>query len=188
MKERPLMTRRELLRGGVRCAGIVALGSGLGFLGGRGSAGNTVWQINPEKCIQCGNCSDYCVLNPSAVKCVHEYRLCGYCEPCFAFFQPDQPEQTTGAEGQLCPVGAITRKHVKGPLYEYTIDEEKCIACGRCVKNCSLRGNGSLYLQVRHDRCLNCSQCSIAEACPSGAFERVPAGDPHFHRIKGKNT
>jgi electron transport complex protein RnfB len=36
-------------------------------------------------------------------------------------------------------------------------------------------GNASFYLQVRHDRCLNCNNCSIAMKCPSGAWERVPA-------------
>ncbi len=187
-EEKKGMTRRELLKGGARCAAAAAFAGGLGFLGSRASSENLVWQINPEKCIQCGNCATYCVLNPSAVKCVHAYDLCGYCEPCFAFFQPDQPEQTTAAEGQLCPVAAISRKHVKGPLYEYTIDEAKCIACGRCVKGCSMRGNSSLYLQVRHDRCLNCGQCSIAEACPSGAFERVPANRPYIHRGKRRNA
>jgi electron transport complex protein RnfB len=33
---------------------------------------------------------------------------------------------------------------------------------------------------VRHDRCLNCNECSIAVACPSQAFVRAPAEDPYL--------
>jgi electron transport complex protein RnfB len=46
--------------------------------------------------------------------------------------------------------------------------------------------NGSLYLQVRHDRCLNCNQCSIAVACPTQAFERVPSSDPYLLKKKAR--
>jgi electron transport complex protein RnfB len=41
-------------------------------------------------------------------------------------------------------------------------------------------GNGSLFLQVRHDRCKNCNECSIAAACPSQAYTRVPAHQPYL--------
>ena len=60
------------------------------------------------------------------------------------------------------------------------IDEKLCIGCARCVKGCADHGNGSLSLQVRHDRCLNCNECSIAKACPSDAFRRVPASQPYI--------
>jgi electron transport complex protein RnfB len=39
-----------------------------------------------------------------------------------------------------------------------------------------------LFLQVRHDRCLNCNQCAIATVCPSGAFKRVPADHPYLFK------
>jgi len=81
-------------------------------------------------------------------------------------------------------VGAIKRSYIEDPYYEYTIDETLCIGCGECVKACAAFGNGSLFLQVRHDRCLNCNQCSIARNCPSGAFKRVPADAPYL--LKGK--
>jgi electron transport complex protein RnfB len=48
------------------------------------------------------------------------------------------------------------------------------------VKGCQAFGNGSLYLQVRHDRCLNCNECSIAARCPADAFVRIPAGKPYI--------
>jgi len=182
------VTRREAIRKGALAAGAVAVGGTAALLVRHPSADGMVWQIDPAKCIQCGNCATYCVLEPSAVKCVHAFILCGYCELCFGYFQPGvEPPRTldvAGAESQLCPTGAIKRRWIEGPLYEYTIDEALCIGCGKCVKGCTLHGNGSLFLQVRHDRCLNCNECSIAAACPSGAYTRVPADQPYL--LKGK--
>jgi electron transport complex protein RnfB len=48
------------------------------------------------------------------------------------------------------------------------------------VKGCSAFGNGSLQLQVHHDLCVNCNQCSIARNCPSDAFRRVPTSKPYL--------
>ena len=139
-----------------------------------------VWQIDPYKCVACENCSTYCVLEDSAVKCVQVYPICGYCKICFGFFEPDPYAIDEGAENQLCPTGAIERKFIEDPYYEYNIDESLCIGCGKCVKGCNTFGNGSFFLQVRHDRCLNCNECSIAAACPSQAFVRVPANRPYL--------
>jgi electron transport complex protein RnfB len=61
-----------------------------------------------------------------------------------------------------------------------------CIACGKCVKGCNAFGNGSLYLQVQHDRCQHCNECAIAVACPSQAFRRVPAEDPYLLKVRGQ--
>lgn len=138
------------------------------------SAGRKVWQLDPAKCIQCGRCATSCVLKPSAVKCFHRMERCGYCRLCFGFFQPGATTLNSAAENQVCPTGAIRRKFVEEPYYEYAIDESLCIGCGRCVKGCGAFGNGSLILQVRHDRCVNCNECSIARNCPSGAFSQVP--------------
>ena len=139
-----------------------------------------VWQLDPAKCVQCGGCATHCVLNPSAVKCVHTFKICGYCKLCFGFFQPGANALTSAAENQLCPTGALKRTFVEEPYYEYTVDEALCIGCGKCVKGCNLFGNGSLHLQVRHDRCVNCNDCSIARNCPAGAYSRVPASRPYL--------
>lgn len=141
------------------------------------SAGRKVWKLDPSKCIQCGRCATSCVLQPSAVKCVHRMAMCGYCRLCFGFFQPGSTTLNSAAENQLCPTGAIRRKFVEEPYYEYLIDESLCIGCGRCVKGCGAFGNGSLVLQVRHDRCVNCNECAIARNCPANAFSQVPAPD-----------
>lgn len=153
------------------------------------AAGQKVWQIDPSKCVQCGRCATSCVLQLSAVKCVHRAEMCGYCRLCFGFFQPGATVLNSAAENQLCPTGAIGRKFVENPYYEYTIDESLCVGCGRCVKGCRAFGNGSLVLQVRHDRCVNCNQCSIARDCPSGAFQQVPAARPALSSPrKGSNA
>ena len=137
-----------------------------------------VWQIDPDRCIACGRCQTNCVLDLSAVKAVNCFALCGYCDNCTGYFPTKDYVLDTGAENQLCPTGAITRKYIEKqggvPYFEYTIDERLCIACGKCVVGCRLM-NGSLFLQVRHDRCLNCNECSIAVGCPAEAFRRVPA-------------
>ncbi len=107
------------------------------------------------------------MLDESAVKCVHSFAMCGYCDLCTGYFRPDADRaRIPAAENQLCPTGAIQRAFVEDPYFEYTIDERLCIGCGKCVKGCNAFGNGSLYLQVRHDRCQNCNECAIAVGLP----------------------
>lgn len=181
------LSRREVLRDGFQMAALLGVG-GLGgyILGNNGRRDDLVWQIDPYKCIACGNCATHCVLQDSAVKCVNSFPMCGYCDLCTGYFPPEPAALNTAAENQLCPTGAIIRRAVEEPYYEYTIEEDLCIACGKCVVGCAAFGNASLYLQVRHDRCVNCHECSIAIACPSRAFVRVPASQPYLlkHRIR----
>lgn len=151
----------------------------------RTSAKTTVWQIDPAKCLRCGLCATECVLQQSAVKCVHAYAMCGYCQLCTGYFVPDPNDLNTAAENQLCPTAAIKRAFVEDPYYEYTIDESLCIGCAKCVEGCTRFGNGSLHLQVRHDRCVNCNECSIARVCPGDAFVRLPADEPYLLKTKG---
>ncbi|MBN1442653.1 MAG: 4Fe-4S binding protein [Planctomycetes bacterium] len=168
-------SRRDFLRDGVRGLAFLGLGGIGGFLSTRGRAGDTVWQIDPEICVQCGKCATHCVRQESAVKVMHNHHICGYCELCTAFFEPDPNDLNTGAENQLCPTGAILRRFVEDPYYEYTIDESLCIGCGKCVKGCEMFGNGSMFLQIKRDLCLDCNECAIAVVCPSRAISRIPA-------------
>jgi len=174
-EKQDLISRREFLRGGVRGAALVGIGGLAGITAWRSGRKDMVWQIDPDKCIACGNCATNCVLEPSAVRCVHAFHMCGYCKRCFGYFEPQADQFDTAAENQLCPTGAITRTFTEEPYYEYTIDEHLCIGCGKCVKGCAAFGNSSLFLQVRHDLCLNCNECAIAAACPSDAFVRIRA-------------
>jgi electron transport complex protein RnfB len=174
------VTRRRFLQDGLWGACLAGVGAVVGFAAQKGRRNDLVWQIDPYKCIACGQCATYCVLEESAVKCTHVHAICGYCKICFGFFQPEPFAINEGAENQMCPTGAIRRKYIEDPYYEYTIEEHLCNGCGKCVKGCNAFGNGSLFLQVHHDRCLNCNQCAIAAACPSGAFRRVPADHPYL--------
>ena len=178
------ITRRKFLRSGMRIVTGAALGGFTAFvIKKKAAADNTVWQLDPYVCVQCGNCAMECVLPQSAVKCVHAFAVCGYCKLCSGYYLPNSRVLDTAAEYQQCPSNAIKRTFVEDPYYEYFIDESLCIGCGKCVKGCSAFGNGSLFLQVRHDRCLNCNSCAIARSCPSNAYKRVPSSEPYI--LKG---
>jgi len=178
----PPVTRRQFFRNGTRLAVMTGLGALGGVMVNRTQAKSWVWQINPDKCVWCGNCATQCVLNPSAVKCVQSYAICGYCDLCTGYFVPEPNALTTAAENQVCPTAAIQRRFIEDPYYEYSIDENLCIGCAKCVEGCTRFGNGSFYLQIRHDRCVNCNECSIARTCPGDAFLRVPADQPYLLR------
>ncbi len=183
MAKKREVNRREFINRSARITLGISL-AGIGTLAATKSGTEKyVWQIDPFKCTQCGRCATECVMSPSAVKCVHAYDLCGYCNLCGGYFKPGTKNLETGAEKQLCPASAIQRRYIEEPYFEYVIDEDLCIGCAKCVKGCSSFGNGSLHLQIRHDRCLNCNQCSIARSCPSDAISRVPASEPYL--IKG---
>ncbi|TKJ37335.1 MAG: ferredoxin [Planctomycetes bacterium B3_Pla] len=174
------INRRNLLKDGLWGGCLAALGMVAGTSAHKNRKTDMVWQIDPALCVACDNCATCCVLEDSAVKCVQVYAICGYCDHCPGYFELGATGLDTGAENELCPTGAIERIFVEEPYFEYTIDESLCIGCAKCVKGCAAFGNGSLFLQVRQDRCLNCNECSIAVACPSAAFKRVPADEPYL--------
>lgn len=182
-EENKTLKRRDFIQSTAR----ITMALGIGGLGGlvlaKSKTGEQVWQIDPFLCTRCGRCADECVLTPSAVKCVHAYELCGFCDLCGGYFKPGAMDLNTGAENQLCPTAAIKRNFIEEPFFEYTIDEDLCIGCGICVEGCSSFGNGSLHLQIIHDICVNCNECAIARMCPSDAITRVPASDPY--KVKG---
>jgi electron transport complex protein RnfB len=100
--------------------------------------------------------------------------MCGYCDLCGGYLRQGVKTISTGAENQMCPTAAITRRFVEEPYFEYTFNEDLCNGCGKCVKGCADFGNGSLYLQINQKLCVNCNECSIARNCPSDAISRVP--------------
>lgn len=179
------INRRQLFFGTFRGLGLLGLGGSMGLLAGREKRDDEVWQLDPDLCIQCGLCATECVLEVSAVKTVHSHGMCGYCELCTGYFEPEPVNLDEGAENQLCPTGAIERTFVEHPYYEYRIIPDLCVGCAKCVKGCNMFGNGSLYLQVNHDRCVDCNECAIARACPAGAFRKLPRSSPYLLRGKG---
>jgi len=194
--------RRGFVADGFRVLGVIGLGgvgSALALRGkgnseektlDDGAAGESyVWQIDPDKCVACTKCQTECVLETSAAKCVQCFVMCGYCDRCTGYFPTTDYTLDTGAENHLCPTNAVIRTFVEeqsGTRYfEYTIDEDACVGCAKCVKGCALM-NGSFYMQIRHDRCVNCNECAIAVACPAQAFRRVPAGSPYLMKAKAR--
>ncbi len=174
----------------VRAAGRIIVATPLvvipALLAKKASAKGYVWQIDPFKCTMCGQCKTNCVLTPSASKCTHAFKMCGYCDLCGGYLRQGVKTISTGAENQMCPTGAIKRKFIEEPYFEYTIDEKLCDGCAKCVKGCVDFGNGSLYMQIRHNICVNCNECSIARTCPSNAISRVPADQPYLRKdMKG---
>jgi len=172
------ITRNHFLR----LCGAVAAGTAITAISGvtarkmfgQRKEADYYWQIDPQRCVFCGRCETECVLPVSAVRCVHAHRVCGYCDLCGGYYRTNVKDLNTAAENVLCPTGAIYRKYVEDPYFEYTIDQSLCTACGKCAKGCNAFGNGSLYLQVKQEICTNCNECNISKACPSGAIQRVP--------------
>jgi len=184
--------RRGFLGRSAWAVGALGVGGlGVGLAAAQAQGKRYVWQLDPDKCICCGNCQTHCVLDESAVKAVQCFQMCGFCDICTGYFPTDQFELNTAAENHLCPTNAIKRKFIEEQAgvryFEYTIDEPTCIGCGKCVEGCALM-NGSLYLQVRHDRCLDCNECAIAVACPAEAFSRVPVDEPTILKKKGRQA
>jgi electron transport complex protein RnfB len=186
MANKKVYNRRKFISSSMRGSMVLAIGGIAGYALNNSRSGSWVWQIDPFKCTQCGRCATDCVLATSAVKCIHAYDLCGYCDLCGGYFKPGATQLDTAAENQLCPTAAIKRKFIEEPYFEYIIDEDLCIGCAKCVKGCTSFGNGSLHLQIRHNLCVNCNQCAIARVCPSDAISRVPADTPYI--IKGDFT
>ncbi len=186
-------TRRHFLER----AGQVACGAALVGTAGlliRRSCALDAWTIDPNRCVNirlgvvgvnrvCEICADSCVLALSAVRAVNDHAKCGRCCICPAYYDVRSPVGSDGLPTKkLCPRDAIRREPIGevdpyDPLnnfYEYTIDEERCNGCGRCVMECKdPAGLGSIRLEVRHDLCLRCNRCSIAMDCPDDAYVRV---------------
>ncbi|MFW6289806.1 MAG: hypothetical protein ACOC0R_02470 [Mariniphaga sp.] len=186
MEKNKSTNRREFIQNGARLSLALALGGIGGLSLSKITGDDYVWQIDPFVCLQCERCATECVMTPSAVKCVHAYDLCGYCDLCGGYFKPDANELSTAGENQLCPTAAIERKFIEEPYFEYHIIEDLCIGCAKCVAGCTAFGNGSLHLQINHKICVDCNECSIARVCPSNAIKRVKASEAYL--IKGDFT
>ena len=127
---------------------------------------------------QCGQCS-YAGCRPYAEAIASGEAEINRCPP--------GGETTMIALAELLgrdPVPLEDEAAAEKPKSVARIIEKDCIGCGKCVKGCNAFGNGSLYLQIRHDRCINCNECTIAKSCPSDAIKRVPAHTPYI--LKGK--
>jgi electron transport complex protein RnfB len=161
---------------------------------------DAVYQVDPFKCTACDLCRTSCVLSLSAVKAVNDFDKCGYCMLCPAYFDVTSvPDEKGIPSGKVCPQDALKRRVVgkydaedpNNNYYEYIIDETRCDGCGKCVKACRPpAGNGSLRLEIRYDRCVECNECAIQVVCPDSAILRVrtPGMAPTEGSGEGKNV
>jgi electron transport complex protein RnfB len=187
------LTRRDVIGKVVRGSVLLGLGSTAGFLINKAD-GQIVWQVDASRCVNsrlgeagaevCNLCTSQCVVNQSAVRAVNNFKECGRCYICPAYYNIKSAVDEKGLPSEkLCPRDAIERKPIgyidpedpANNFYEYVIDEEKCDGCGLCVKGCrEPLGLGSIVLKVRHDLCAGCNRCAISIACPKDAIEQRP--------------
>ncbi len=159
------MDRRDFLKNAGRCAVLAALAGGGALLLKRSVKAGAP-QIDTDACKTCGGCATYCVRKPSAVKAVNRYGQCSYCTFCYGHVQDDM-------KTKVCPVDAIQRRRISEFEFEYTVDEAKCIGCGKCVARCQSHGAKSLVLQVRGRLCEKCNRCTIVANCPYKAIRET---------------
>ncbi len=190
-------TRRQFIDRSCRLLGFATIGGAAGLLAPRASA-SAVYQVDPTKCTSCDLCRTSCVLSLSAVKAANDFAKCGYCMLCPAYMDVTSKADAKGVPtGRICPQDALKRRVVgtedpddpNNNYYEYTVDETRCDGCGKCVKAClPPAGNGSLRLEIRYDRCVECNECPIQIACPDRAIVRVEVpGLPPVARGEGQH-
>jgi Na+-translocating ferredoxin:NAD+ oxidoreductase subunit B len=177
-------SRRQFIDRSLRIVGIAGIGGAATVLARR-AASDTVFQVDPSRCVACDLCRVSCVLSHSAVKAVNEFTKCGYCQLCPAYYDvASQPDEMGLPTGKVCPrdalkrqvVGKIDKEDPNNNYYEYIIDESLCDGCGKCVKACKPpAGNGALRLEIRYNRCFECDSCAIQRACPESAIVRIAA-------------
>ncbi len=180
--------RRNFLISAGRAAFVLAMG-GMTYrvvssqLGDKEPGPHTrhAWAIDMTKCTACGKCKTLCVRKPSAVKAVNDQKKCSFCVVCYGHITNKYiPSDQIMSEGKrVCPVDAVIRKEYSGGkdgYFIYTIDDNKCDACCKCVEYCSKKGTKSMFLIIRPDLCLNCNSCNIAINCPEKAVDKVFIG------------
>ena len=69
----------------------------------------------------------------------------------------------------ICPVGTTLSFISRFSLFRMTIDESKCISCGKCYKNCKASCIDGEAHKVDCSRCVVCFDC--VEQCSEGALK-----------------
>jgi ferredoxin len=74
----------------------------------------------------------------------------------------------------VCPVGTILGLVSKISLFKIVIDEEECLSCGACEKNCKGNCINSKEKAVDMSRCVACFNC--ISSCPSSGIKfKIPS-------------
>ncbi|MBO4452241.1 MAG: 4Fe-4S binding protein [Bacteroidaceae bacterium] len=73
----------------------------------------------------------------------------------------------------ICPVGTVLGFVSRFSLLKIRIDEDKCIKCGLCAKNCKASCIDFKNMKVDYSRCVDCFDC--IGKCKKGAISYTPA-------------
>lgn len=134
--------------------------------------GFQLWVINNDKCNGCGKCATSCVLVHSAVRAFVDTTISTGVEAEPAYLLKTGKKYSRGKANRVCQTGAISRVKIDKNHYKYSIDQSRCIACGKCVRRSQHRGDGSFKLQVDQSKCLECNICNIEKSCSQNAIVR----------------
>ena len=69
----------------------------------------------------------------------------------------------------ICPVGAVLGCLSKFAIFKPHFDEEKCVSCGVCEKNCRCSAIDSKKHEIDYSKCVTCFNC--ISKCKKGAMK-----------------
>lgn len=66
----------------------------------------------------------------------------------------------------ICPLGAFYALFNKLSLYQYHVNEDKCISCGKCSRTCKMEVD--ITKDTKAAECIRCGEC--IKVCPTKAI------------------
>jgi ferredoxin len=82
----------------------------------------------------------------------------------------------------ICPVGTVLGFISRFSLLKIRVDEDKCIKCGLCTKNCKASCIDYKNMKVDYSRCVDCFDC--IGKCKKGAISFSPSLS---YQVKGSH-
>lgn len=69
----------------------------------------------------------------------------------------------------ICPIGTVLGIFAKMSIFKPHFDEEKCVSCGLCEKNCRCSAIDTKNHKIDYSKCVTCFNC--IEKCHKGAMK-----------------
>ncbi len=73
----------------------------------------------------------------------------------------------------ICPVGTVLSFFAKFSFFKIQIDDDKCVKCGLCTKNCKASAIDFTHGTIDHMRCVTCGTC--LNKCNKDAIHYAPS-------------
>jgi len=115
---------------------------------------------------------------------IRDASLCGLGQtapnPILSTLRYFKDEYIAHVRDKTCPAGVCKA------LLDYTVDEEKCIACGLCAKACAVQaiaGAPKQPYKINPEKCVKCVAC-VAK-CPKKAILKGARKEANSHEIAG---